>query len=100
MTVGIDLGGTTTKIAGFGKNGPFGFRTLQANDPLGSAAGTLNTVLDSNSLPLSAVNMIAVTGARAEACSPRLLDIPCRKVEEFQAIGRGGQPGQGGPAGR
>jgi type II pantothenate kinase len=90
MTVGIDLGGTTTKIAGFGKDGLFGFRTVQANDPLGSADGTLYAFLDSNSLPLSAVNLIAVTGARAEACGPRLLDIPCRKVEEFQAIGRGG----------
>jgi len=90
MTVGIDLGGTTTKIVGLGTEGPFGFHTVKANNPLASAAGALASFLNSNSLPLTAVKRVAVTGARAEACGPQLLDIPCRRVEEFQAIGRGG----------
>jgi len=90
MTVGIDLGGTTTKIAGFGKDGPFGFHTVEALESSTSTADALAGFLEANSLPLSSVRRIAVTGVRARACGANLLGIPCRRVEEFQAISRGG----------
>jgi len=90
MTVGIDIGATTTKIVGLGKAGPFGFHTVKADIPHASAERALESFLAANSLPLSAVSRIAVTGIRAEACGGKLLDLPCRRVEEFQAIGRGG----------
>ena len=86
MTVGIDIDGTTTKVVGLGEQGPFGFHTVQAAASSASSADALASFLAVNSLPRSAVARVAVTGVRARECSEALLDLPCQRVEEFQAI--------------
>jgi type II pantothenate kinase len=63
---------------------------MQAVASSASSAEALASFLAVNSLPRSAVTRLAVTGVRARECSEALLDLPCRRVEEFQAIGRGG----------
>ncbi len=90
MTVGIDIGSSTTKVVAMRAEGPFGFHTVQAAASSTSSAGALASFLAASSLPLSAVARLAVTGVRAQDCGDFLLDLPCHQVEEFLAIGRGG----------
>ncbi len=45
MIVGIDIGGTTTKIVGFRDCVPVGYLTVTASDPLTSASGGLGREL-------------------------------------------------------
>lgn len=60
--IGIDLGGSTTKIVGFdGKTmiSPF---LVRANDPLASVYGAFGKFLSVNSLKIDDIERIMVTG--------------------------------------
>lgn len=90
MILGIDIGGTTTKIAGFKGKNVCGVLTVQANDPITSASGALGKFINEFSLPLDKIESIAVTGVGANALPEKLFGIPVQLVEEFTAIGLGG----------
>jgi type II pantothenate kinase len=90
MILGIDIGGTTTKIAGFKGRTVCGVLTVQANDPVTSASGALGKFINEFSLPLGSIDSIAITGVGASALPDRLFGIPVNLVEEFTAIGLGG----------
>jgi type II pantothenate kinase len=90
MIVGIDIGGTTTKVTGFRDGGPFGFLTVTAGDPLTSASGGLGRFLTVNDLPIATVERLVVTGAGSPWIRTDLLGIPTSHVDEFRAIGLGG----------
>lgn len=90
MILGIDIGGTTTKIAGFKKSSVCGVLTVQANDPVTSASGALGKFINEFSLPLQHIDKIAVTGVGSNSLPDKLFGIPVIPVEEFTAIGLGG----------
>jgi type II pantothenate kinase len=90
MILGIDIGGTTTKIAGFKKAAVCGLLTVQAHDPVTSASGALGKFINEFSLPLKEINKIAITGVGATSLPDQLFGIPVSPVEEFTAIGLGG----------
>ena len=90
MILGIDIGGTTTKIAGFKKAAVCGLLTVQANDPVTSASGALGKFINEFSLPLQEIDIIAITGVGATSLPDQLFGIPVSPVEEFTAIGLGG----------
>ena len=90
MIVGIDIGGTTTKIVGFRDGLPVDFLTVTASDPLTSASGGLGRFLTANRLPIAAVERLVTTGTGAASIESDLLGIPTGRVDEFQAIGLGG----------
>jgi type II pantothenate kinase len=90
MILGIDIGGTTTKIAGFRKTKVCGVISVQADDPVTSASGALGKFLDEFSLKLTDIEVIAVTGVGAEYLGEGLFGIPVKRVPEFTAIGCGG----------
>jgi type II pantothenate kinase len=90
MVLGIDIGGTTTKIAGFRKTKVCGVLSVQADDPITSASGALGKFIDEYSLRLSDIEAIAATGVGADSLGDDLFGIPVKRIPEFTAIGHGG----------
>ncbi|MFP4365745.1 MAG: type II pantothenate kinase [Bacteroidales bacterium] len=90
MILGIDIGGTTTKIAGFKKSKVCGVISVQADDPVTSASGALGKFTDEFALKLNDIETIAVTGVGADFLGNDLFGVPLQRVPEFSAIGHGG----------
>ena len=94
IVIGIDVGGSTTKIVGFRKQD--GKRTLiepqlvKANDPVTSIYGAFGKFTDENGLALSEIDKVMMTGVGSAYLSRGLDGLECRKVPEFQSIGLGG----------
>lgn len=89
MIVGIDIGGSTTDAVLL-TNGDLQVVTIEANDPVAAAAGSLGKLVATYNLRLEEVTRVAATGAGARQLSQSLLGRPVTKVDEFTAIGVGG----------
>lgn len=94
-TIGIDVGGSTTKIVGF-RHLPDGKRELisplyvRATDPVTSAYGAFGKFTALSHLELSDIRRVLVTGVGSSAIGNSIYNLPCSRVEEFVSIGRGG----------
>lgn len=94
IIIGIDVGGSTTKIVGFRGNGED--RVLieplfvKATDPVTATFGAFGKFLDVNDLSLSDIERVMITGAGSSYITKPLYNLPCYKIEEFRAIGLGG----------
>ena len=89
--VGIDVGGSTTKIVGFdsAKNliEPI---FVKAHDQLTSAYGALGKFTTINNISLGDISKIMVTGVGSTFIGDNIYNIPCEHALEFPCIGRGG----------
>ncbi len=90
MILGIDIGGTTTDIVGIDSGRLVDPLTVTASDPLASAAGALARFVSDRTVPLAAIERLAVTGVGAGRIGGDLLGITIERVNEFTAIGVGG----------
>lgn len=91
VILGIDIGGSTTKIVGLrGDGSTIAMRRVQAQDPITSLYGALGNFLFTNGLDLHDVSRIALTGVGASFVKGDIYGIPTEKVEEFTAVGVGG----------
>lgn len=88
--IGIDIGGSTTKIIGYRDSGIFSPLLVKANDPKASLFGAFGKFLSENNLKIDDVDKIMVTGVGASCLTEDLFGIPTRRIEEFNAIGAGG----------
>ena len=95
VVVGIDVGGSTTKIVGF-RRGEDGSETLiaplfvQATDPITSIYGAFGRFTMENGLALSDVDKVMMTGGGSSFRSQPIYTLPCNNVSEFECIGLGG----------
>lgn len=94
ITLGIDIGGSTTKIVGF-RETESRLSLIQPNlvraaDPLTSVYGAFGKFIQLNGLTLGGVDRVMVTGVGSTQLGGKLYDLTCDKVPEFEAIGRGG----------
>lgn len=95
VVLGIDVGGSTTKIVGFRQN-PDGTRTLmnplfvRATDPITSIYGALGRYTSENGLSLSDISRIMTTGVGSSYLSGPIYDLECKSVPEFSGVGLGG----------
>ena len=93
--IGIDVGGTTTKIVGF-RHHENGTRELiapqfvRATDPLTSIYGAFGKFTAENALELCDIDRILMTGAGAAFISKPIYNLNCLPVPEFSSIGMGG----------
>ena len=89
--VGIDVGGSTTKIVGFDKDGhlidPI---FVRATDQITSIYGALGKFTTENNLTLSDIERIMVTGVGSTFMNTPIYNIPVQKMSEFSCVGRGG----------
>ncbi len=90
MFVGIDIGGSTTKIIGLKNKIISQYLTINAGDPAASASAALGKLIDSNRLSLTDIEKIAITGVGASYIDSKLMGLPVSRIDEFTAIGLGG----------
>lgn len=88
--IGIDIGGSTTKIVGFNDESMFGPTIVKATDPIASVYGAFGKFLSENNLEIKDVDKVMVTGAGSSFITEKLYGIPTGKVDEFRSIGLGG----------
>lgn len=92
--IGIDVGGSTTKIVGFKKDDgenvlitPF---LVRATDPITSIYGAFGRFTSQNNLPLGEIDKVMVTGVGATHMQQPIYGLTCQSVPEFSAVGLGG----------
>ena len=89
--LGIDVGGSTTKIVGFDENNnliePM---FIRANDQLTSIYGAFGKFTSENGLALEDIKAIKVTGVGATFLEKGIYGLKCEQVSEFRGIGLGG----------
>ncbi len=93
--IGIDVGGSTTKIVGFRQIGggerqlisPF---LVRATDPITSIYGAFGKFTAQNGLALGDIDKVMVTGVGATHMQQPIYSLDCRTVPEFSAVGLGG----------
>jgi type II pantothenate kinase len=90
MVIGIDVGGSTTKIGGLKEDKLFSPVWVKANDPVASIYGAFGKFIATNKLTLDDIEQVKVTGVGSSYISQPLYGIPTTKIDEFRAIGKGG----------
>ena len=91
MTViGIDIGGSTTKIIAVRDSEIMPPMQVKANDPKTSVYGAFGRYITENGLDLSSVNRIMITGVGSSFITEDIYGIKTGHVSEFDAIGKGG----------
>jgi type II pantothenate kinase len=90
IVIGIDVGGSTTKIVGMDGTNMRSPLMVKANDPKASIYGAFGKFLDDNGLKLGDISTVMVTGVGSSAIDDNIYGISAHKVDEFRAIGRGG----------
>lgn len=90
IVLGIDVGGSTTKIVGFKGDLCIGMLQVDAGDQLTSAFGAFGKFTAEYGLRMQDIDKIMVTGVGASCLEKGMYDIPTTRVNEFMAIGLGG----------
>ena len=94
VIIGIDVGGSTTKIVGFkeenGKRVLVEPQFVRANDPLTATYGAFGKFTDENRISIGEIDKVMMTGVGSSYVKHNLYGLDCQRVPEFNAIGRGG----------
>ncbi len=88
--LGIDLGGSTTKIVGYRNGEIFSPLLVKASDPRASLFGAFGKFLSQNGLSIEDIDEVLITGVGSERSERDIFGIKARRIDEFQAVGRGG----------
>ena len=90
QVIGIDVGGSTTKIVGI-ENGTHIKSTMNitANDPITSLFGAFGKYLYDNNIALEDVEHVMLTGVGASGVTTPIYGLPTTHVDEFRADGLG-----------
>lgn len=93
--LGIDVGGSTTKIVGYreenGKKVLITPQAVRATDPVTSIYGAFGKFTMENGLALSDISRVMMTGVGSAFLSKPLYEgLDCRVVPEFDSVGLGG----------
>ncbi|MBE5983022.1 type II pantothenate kinase [Lacrimispora sp. AGF001] len=91
ITIGIDLGGSTTKIVGFQDHKLKIPTFVKADNPIASLFGALGKFIYDNNIQLNEIEKIMITGVGSAYVEQPLYGIPTFKVNEFTCNGLGGQ---------
>ncbi len=96
VVIGIDVGGSTTKIVGFkaDQNGKPSIliepQFVRATDPITSIYGALGKFTLQNGLSLSDIDRVMMTGVGSSYVEQPIYSLDCRSVPEFGSVGIGG----------
>ncbi len=94
VVIGIDVGGSTTKIVGFRREeGTCALMSplfVRATDPITSIYGAFGRFTAENDLALSDIDSVVTTGVGSSYITKPIYDLPCDTVPEFRSIGLGG----------
>ncbi|MBQ4316723.1 MAG: type II pantothenate kinase [Clostridia bacterium] len=90
IIVGIDVGGSTTKIVAFDGEKLLSPKLVKANDPIASVYGGFGKLTSDNNISLDKIEKIMVTGVGSSFLGDNIYGIPTFHVNEFLANGKGG----------
>ena len=90
MIIGIDIGGSTTKIIGQDGGTVKTPLFVRATDPVASLFGAFGKFVDENGITLADIERIMITGVGSSYITRPIYGISTQKVDEFAAIGMGG----------
>lgn len=94
IVIGIDVGGSTTKIGGFDVTSDshelIDPLFVRATDPITSVYGAFGKFTDVNNLDLTDISRVMMTGVGASHMTRPIYSLPCEVVPEFRCIGLGG----------
>lgn len=94
VVIGIDVGGSTTKIVGFentiGGNRLIDPLFVRATDPITALYGAFGKFTDQNGIELSDIDIVKVTGVGSSKINKPIYGLNCEHVSEFDCIGLGG----------
>lgn len=90
IILGIDVGGSTTKVVGLDVHGnPLSMLRVRAEDQVTSLFGALGNYLSSNDLSLQDVRRVVLTGVGSSYVDGDIYGLPTCRVDEFSASGMG-----------
>jgi len=90
IIVGIDVGGSTTKIAGVKDGKVISPMMARASDPVASLYGAFGKFTSENGIALTDIDQLMVTGVGSAFAGETIYALPTTHVTEFVAIGKGG----------
>ena len=90
VIIGIDVGGSTTKIVGFRGTEMIPPQFVKATHPLTSLYGAFGKFTEENDIDLSDIEKVILTGVGSSYLTKPLYGLPCERALEFECIGRGG----------
>lgn len=93
--IGIDIGGSTTKIVGFRTEGGKAHELIapqfvRAHDPITSIYGAFGKFTSENGLGLGDIDSVMMTGVGSSFVKQPIYGLDCRVVPEFDSVGLGG----------
>ena len=91
ISIGIDVGISTTKIVGIKEGKVIKPLRIKATDPVTSLYGALGKYLYDNRIELTDVERVMLTGVGAHYINKPVYDLPTAKADEFLADGLGAQ---------
>ena len=89
MVIGIDVGGSTTKIVGIENGRIQSPMFITAADPVTSLFGAFGKYVYDNGIALSDVEQVMLTGVGSAYVDSPLYGLPTNKTDEFLANGLG-----------
>ncbi len=94
VVIGIDVGGSTTKIVGFRREKE-GYSLVQplfvrATDPITSIYGAFGRFTNENDLALADIERVVMTGVGSSYIDKPIYSLRCDTVPEFRSVGLGG----------
>lgn len=91
VVIGIDIGGSTTKIVGFDSNkNLIKPMFVTADDPITSIYGAFGKFTDTNGLGLNDIEKVMITGVGSSYVNKPIYNLKCEVTPEFKSIGLGG----------
>ena len=89
IVIGIDVGGSTTKIVGINGEQIQSPMFITATDPVTSLFGAFGKYIYDNGIQLVDVEQVMLTGVGSAFVNSPLYGLPTRKTDEFIANGLG-----------
>ena len=94
VIIGIDVGGSTTKIVGLKTDGDsislIEPQLVRANDPITATYGAFGKFTDENGFDIKDIDRVMMTGVGSSYVKHNLYGLNCQRVAEFDSIGKGG----------
>lgn len=90
IIVGIDVGGSTTKIAGVKDGAVISPMMTRATDPVASLYGAFGKFTATNGIALGEIDRLMITGVGSVFAGDEIFGLPATHVTEFMAVGKGG----------
>lgn len=91
IVIGIDVGGSTTKIVGIEEHEVKNPMFVRATDPVTSLFGAFGKYIYDNGITLSNIEKVILTGVGSAYINQPLYGLPTAKADEFVANGLGAQ---------